>query len=255
MRKQYKPTATRLVIAMAMAVLLHGGPALAQVDTTALPTIGTTSPLGALGSAPAGPAGIPLGAVELSPAGLSPMPLASIGSGACSGVGMASSGIAGSAGTYGSGSSGSYSSFDGGGMSGAMSGAPITTPSTISGACGSMASGGSSSGTSAMPSVAAGPSSSSAGIPLGSTEVSNLGISPIVVVPGQVQTLTLPASPTIPTLSLPAPQSSAPAFPLSLVPTGTSGLGAPCGSGSSSTGRASRIGVLSLRGGIAACTP
>ncbi|SEF10267.1 hypothetical protein SAMN05444161_8402 [Rhizobiales bacterium GAS191] len=242
MRNAYKPTMTRLLIAMTTAALLQSGPSLAQVGTAVLPAIGMTSPLGSSSSfAPAGPVGIPMGAVELNPGGLSPMPLSSTGSAVCSGVGMSSSGMAGSVGMSSSGSSGSSSTYDGGGMSGAMSGYAITTPSTLSGTCGSTASGSSSSGTSATPSIA-GLSSGRAGIPLGSTEVGNLGISPILVVPGPISTLSPPTSPGIPTLTLPAsPPSSA--------STGTSGLGVSCvGGAGGGTLRSGTMGSLSLSG-------
>src|SRR6478672_10864128 len=97
MRKQYRFGAACLLIAMTTATLSYSGPSLAQVDTSAFPAIGTTSPLGGVGALPAsvGPVGIPMGAVELSPGGLSPVPLGSLGSASCSGAGMSSVGMAG----------------------------------------------------------------------------------------------------------------------------------------------------------------
>jgi len=222
MRKQYRLGAAWVLIVMTTAAPFFSGPSRAQVDTSTPPTIEMTSPLGGLGApaAAVGPAGIPLGAVELSPGGLSPAPLGPLGSTSCSAAGMA-----GSVGMAGSGLSPASSSFDGGGMSGATPGAASAMPSTLSSGCGSIATGSSPSGSSAATPSVVGASSSRAGIPLGSTEIGNLGTSPTVVVPGPILTPVSPMLPTVPAFAPPTALSR----PTS---SGVSIGGAPCGSAS-----------------------
>ena len=200
-----------LLIAMTMAAVLPSGPSLAQVSTIPAPAMGTTSPLASPGGT-----GIPLGAVELDPGGMSP--LNSMGSATCSDVGMPGSGTA-----------GSTSTFDGGGMG-----------ATLSGTCGSTASAISSSGTSAALPTAAGSSPGKVGIPLGSTDLTDSGTSPVLVVPVPTAPTLGQAALTAPTPSLPAP----PTYPQLSASTGTSGLGTTCGS----TGAAGTIGTSTASG-------
>src|ERR1700750_1148613 len=71
-----------LLIAATAWSLLCAGPAFAQVEVddplTALPSLGTTSPLGISAGGSVGPAGIPMGSTEISSAGVSPAPTGSV---------------------------------------------------------------------------------------------------------------------------------------------------------------------------------
>jgi hypothetical protein len=191
METTHKLTKAPLLV-MTMAALLCAGPSLAQVSTIAPPAMGATSPLAAVG-----PVGIPLGAVELSPGGLSSTTLGSMGTAACS---VSSTAMAGSNATY-----------DGGGLSGTASGSVGTSASTMPGTCNPTSSYTSSSGTAANSAIAAGSSSGKVGIPLGATEIQNLGISPMLTIP----------SPSVPASGLTTSTSS--------TLSGTSGLSTTCG--------------------------
>jgi hypothetical protein len=154
------PTALMLPTA-----LLVSSSALAQVGGigSLTPGIGATSPLGGVSGSPNSPLGIPLGATELSSPGLSPVPTAALGGDStCSAT---------------SGMSGTNSIYDGGGI--AVGGGANSTP--MSASCGANANGiapSSPSQLSASPSGIAQP-----GIPLGSFELSNAGVSPTIVIP------------------------------------------------------------------------
>src|ERR1700716_322056 len=224
---------------MFATALLCGSPAFAQVGT-AMPTLGVTSSLGTVPGAPVGPNGLPLGA---SP-GVRPVangvtvtiPLPSTSSGAaCSTVATSPLGTFGSPATY-----------DGGGMAMATG---TTTPATaatsgtttsgistssalsatsgvstssgmletsgLSGMCGAGSSSTAASSTPTSTSATPPGGSARAGVPLGSYEVGNLGVSPTAAVPTtNVSPITgsvgssAPSVPTMPTVSSPATASS-----------------------------------------------
>lgn len=175
-----------LPIAIAIA-LLFSGPSLAQVNTIT-PPIGMTSPLSGVGS-PLNPGGIPLGAVELDPGGLTtPGSVITPNSGCTS---AQAPGVLASPSEF-AGTTSALSTFDGGGVGGtaAMNGTSSVNPipTTALGTCGTTAS---PSGTTSILSTTTGTSSgtsstgpgTSVGIPLGSSELSNLGVSPIIGIP------------------------------------------------------------------------
>ena len=201
----------RLLIVLAALPLLPNS-VLAQAAVTPTPSLSVTSPLGMVPSAPVGGTGIPLGSTEIASPGVSPLPMASTATTAmpsgtaCPTIGMSPSTMNGSTATY-----------DGGGMS--VAGAPTTTapatgatpsssevPTTspmidtsgMSGMCGS---GPSSLAASSAPASTPG-SVSRTGIPLGSTEIQNLGVSSAIAVPTIVVSLppitTSPIAPTMP---------------------------------------------------------
>src|ERR1700687_482367 len=253
-----------LIVATAWP-LLCASPAFAQVEVvdplTAMPSLGTTSPLGISPGGSVGAAGIPMDATEITSLGVSPAPTGSVTgtiaiptSGAittsgttCSTGGMSPSGM------Y-----GSTASYDGGGMApgtaapatAATTGTMATLPtaattdptatpgsstssqmsvplgtstslgmlgtSGMSGMCGSgsssIASSSTPTSTSTLPTTPGG--GARTGIPLGSMEISNLGVSSAPAVP---TTGVLPIvgtlgprswAPTMPTL-LPATASTA----------------------------------------------
>jgi hypothetical protein len=178
-------TAGRLAVATTAALLILSGTAAAQLALS--------------GNMPVAGTGIPFGATGLDSPGLSPAPTGIIGptgnGTACPPVGSSSSGMPGTSAMY-----------DGGGIGAA------TSPFASSATCGTLSSGGGSSTilTSPLPLGAV----SHTGIPLGSFEINNGGVSPSVVVP--------------------APTISA---PVSLLPS-TTGASMPCsipGSALSST--------------------
>ena len=153
-------TAGLLIGVTVATTLLPNAQSLAQVSTVGSPGTGTTPYAGGtstvtIGTAPqlpaASPSGIPLGALELDPGGLNSFQ--------CSNPIISSSGMIGSA-------PASSSTFDGGGLT----------------ACSAPAFGASSSAP-AIPSTATGSSATSAGIPLGSSEINNAGVSPILGLP------------------------------------------------------------------------
>jgi hypothetical protein len=162
----------RLWAATVVAILLscncEFSPAFSQVGGMADPTpgIAATSPLGVVPGASVPPTGIPLGATELASPELSPLTdgtagMAGFGS-TCSAVGSPSSGISGA------------STYDGGGMGLGME-ASLPGSGVI---CGASSSG----STAAMSSTASG-NVARTGIPFGSVEIGNAGVSPLVVVP------------------------------------------------------------------------
>jgi hypothetical protein len=209
---------------MAGAIAMLGcSTAFAQVGGMSVPTpgIAATSPLGMSGgSQPSeliGPTGIPLGATELASPGISPVltdPAGMMAS-TCSASGGASTGISG------------ISTYDGGGLA---VGGGISLGSATPCATGAT--------DPASPTVSApsaSPSGASrAGIPLGSVELGNAGVSPLITVPAPTASSspmgTLGSSPSI--LGTPIPPSAliSPASPT----TGTTGVSAnqstaPCG--------------------------
>jgi hypothetical protein len=162
---------TATVVATLLSYNCAFSPAFSQVGGMADPTpgIAATSPLGVVPGASVPPTGIPLGATELASPGLSPLTngtagMAGFGS-TCSAVESSSSGISGA------------STYDGGGMGLGM-GASLPGSGVICGASSS----GSPSSTAAMSSTASG-NVARTGIPFGSVEIGNAGVSPLVVVP------------------------------------------------------------------------
>jgi hypothetical protein len=159
---------TATVVAALLSCNCAFSPAFSQVGGMADPTpgIAATSPLGVIPGASVPPTGIPLGARELASPGLSPLTDGTVGmagfGSTCSAVGSPSSGISGA------------STYDGGGMGLGM-GASLPGSGVICGAS-------SSDNTAAMSSTASG-NVARTGIPFGSVEIGNAGVSPLVVVP------------------------------------------------------------------------
>jgi hypothetical protein len=174
--------------------LLCSSAAFAQVGmiTGAPATLGVTSPLGIGPGAPAGATGIPLGATELATPGVSPsastgMPssMMTTTTSACSTMGgsmqtgasgMGSSSVGATGAVNGespatgavSGTSAPTALFDGAGISGTASGTcPSTTVSS------------SPTGSASSPSLASRSTVGRVGIPMGSTELSTGGVSPL----------------------------------------------------------------------------
>jgi hypothetical protein len=205
----------------ACVVFFASGAAVAQVTGMAAPTptIGVTSPLGMARSTGIGGTGIPFGATEIASPGVSPLPTIAPPAGAatsCSTAGMAPSPIA-----------GSNAAYDGGGLSlatgaptsdasgSATSGLPTTTAmidtSGLSSMCGS---GATTPAASSIPMSTASGSGRGVGIPLGSTEIGNLGISSLLAVPGSsaptMATTAVPISPNMEAASSPTTASTMP---------------------------------------------
>jgi hypothetical protein len=171
----------RCLSIIVVIAMLGCSTAFAQVGGMSLPTpsVAATSPLGTPGSqqsaASVGATGIPLGSTELASPGISPMltdPMGTMLSGtACLAGESASSGISG-------GISGA-STYDGGGL--AISGG--TEPGTaLPGSAAPCAAAGSASAMASAPSTSTG-GDARTGIPLGSVEIGNAGVSPLIAVP------------------------------------------------------------------------
>jgi hypothetical protein len=207
---------------IAAITMLGCSTALAQVGGMSVPTpgIAATSPLGMPGGSQpgtsVGPTGIPLGATELAAPGISSMlsdPTA-MASGCLAGGSGISGGISGS------------STYDGGGLAAGGMGAG-TAP------CAG-ASAGTASPSGSAPSASPG-GASRTGIPLGSFEIGNAGVSPLITVPSP----TISSSPFGIVGSSPSTTGTTMA-PTTLVPsasptTGTTGFSTnqstmPCGS-------------------------
>jgi hypothetical protein len=245
---------SRMPLSLAAAVipaLFSCNVAFAQVGGMAPPTpaIGTTSPLGISTDSPVSPTGIPFGSTELASPGISPAPTLSTGSIAMPGSGSTCS----TAGTASAGMFGSTATFDGGGTtvgtetpataatagmptSSAMStssGMSTTQGLGMSGMCGS----GSSMASSSAPTSPITPGGvARTGIPLGSTEIGNLGVSSAAAVPmvsiapsiGMAGT-----APTLPTVSSTATAGTTGITPFMIPGSNPSGSAlAPTGAGS-----------------------
>ena len=204
--------------------------AVAQVSGTVAPTptIGATSPLGSAGL-PVSPTGIPLGSTEITSAGVSPLPpgptgtIATPGAGtACSTLGTSSYQMYGSSATYdGGGMSVANSMPATGGTAGGTAASPgmltgisatsgisttsgmtqssvISAPGAIdtagmSGMCGSGSNSLAASSNPTSPTTPGG--AQRTGIPLGSVEIGNLGVSSAALVPA-MPVAAPPASPS-----------------------------------------------------------
>ncbi len=241
------------LIAAVIPVLFAGNVAVAQVSGMATPTpsIGATSPLGTGTGSTVSPTGIPLGSTELASPGISPAPAFSTGTTAMPSNGTACSTV----GTAPSGMFGSTATFDGGGMTSGsatpatagtmaapeMSSSSATSTSSgisatsgisttsgmmetsgLSGMCGSGSGSMASSSTPTSPTTPGG--AARAGIPLGSTEIGNLGVSSAAAVPtisASPPVFTGGPVPTIPSVASPPTVSSA---TTSTIPCPTTGL-------------------------------
>jgi hypothetical protein len=205
-----------LIAAVIPALVLCNSAAVAQVTGMASPTpsIAVTSPLGLGTGAGGSQTGIPLGATEIASPGISPAPgvagaMSMPGSGTtCSTVGASPSGMF-----------GSTASYDGGGMAvgsvapatGATSGMSATPgmvqTAGVSGMCGAGSSSvvSSSTPTSTSPTTPGG--GARTGIPLGSIEIGNLGVStaaPVPMVSGSPMVAPSPVVPVMPTVTSPS---------------------------------------------------
>jgi hypothetical protein len=156
-----------LVMAALAVSLLGGSSASAQVGGVGTSPLGAASPLAMGPAVPVAPTGIPLGATEMTTPGTSPAPSSAMGAIGCSSAGGPTSQAA-------------APLFDGGGVAGAAS----------SGCAGTGAGG---SSMPALPTLRAG----RAGIPLGSTELGNAGLSPAPPVS------TMFVSPIVPSVTAP----------------------------------------------------
>lgn len=190
------------LIAAALPALLFCNVAIAQGIPAPTPSLSPTSPLG-LGTGSTVSPTIPLGATELASPGISPAPTGVTGTIAmpgsttsCSTVGISPSTM-----------SGSTSTYDGGGLAvgGATPAAAATSGMSTSGICGSGSGSvaASSAPTPMSPTTTGGLAQT--GIPLGSTEIGNLGVSSAVPVPitgvspttGSVTTSVAPMAPSV----------------------------------------------------------
>jgi hypothetical protein len=213
--------------------------AIAQVSgmATPTPTIGATSPLGIGTGSTVSPTGIPLGSTELVSPGISPAPTYSTGTIAmpgngttCSTVGTAPSGMYGSTATYDGGgmamgtatpataatsgmatSSGMSTSSGISATSGMSTTSGMMETSGLSGMCGSGSSSIASSSTPTSTSPTTPGGAARTGLPLGSIEIGNLGVSSAAAVPtiSVFPTVgTAPLVPTMPTVTSPPAVSS-----------------------------------------------
>jgi hypothetical protein len=224
----------RFLMITAASALLCGHAFAQQAAVMPTPSLAATTPLGMMPSAPVGGTGIPLGATEIASAGVSPTPTAAtgtFGTTACSTIGTAPSTMFGSATT-----------FDGGGVAVGtvtpqstmsampMAGAPMSSSgisptsalidtSGMSSMCGAGSGNLAASSTPTAPLAPAGVMRT--GIPMGSTEIANLGVSSAAVVPTIAVAPTVsaiaPTIPTVPALTLPAPNTTAVAAPTNAV--------------------------------------
>jgi hypothetical protein len=156
-----------LVMAALAVSLLGGSSASAQVGGVGTSPLGAASPFVMGPSVPVAPTSIPLGATEMTTPGTSPAPSSAMGAIGCSSPG-------------GSTSQAAAPLFDGGGMAGAAS----------SGCAGTGAGG------SSMPALST-LRAGRAGIPLGSTELGDAGLSPTPPVS------TMFVSPIVPSVTAP----------------------------------------------------
>jgi hypothetical protein len=170
----------RRVLVIAMQAALFGCiPAFAQVGGMGSPTpgIGATSPLGMAPGSPVPPAGIPMGATELTSPGLSGIPMGATGLGTMGMTGNGTTCL--DMGSPSLGMSGSSTNFDGGGL-GAGTGT-LPSGAATSGTCGTSSSSRASSSAATSPTSPGG--AARTGLPLGSVEIGNAGVSPLLVVP------------------------------------------------------------------------
>jgi hypothetical protein len=203
----------RFLMITTASVLLCSHALAQQAAVMPTPSLSATSPLGMVPSAPVGGTGIPFGATEITSPGVSPAPLPStgiVGSTVCSTIGTAPSTMF-----------GSTASFDGGGMSvGTVTPqSPMATSSGISptsaliDTSGTQSMCGAGSGSLAASSTPTSPTTPGGvprtGIPMGSTEIGNLGISSAAAVPIITVSPTIASTfPTVSAVTLPAPNTT-----------------------------------------------
>ena len=203
-----------LIVGLILALVLCNAAAMAQVTGMASPTpsIAATSPLGLGTGSGVSQTGIPFGATEIASPGISPAPGAP-GAMSIPGSGTTCSTL----GTSPSGMFGSTSSYDGGGIAvgsvapatGATSGMSATPgmvqTAGVSGMCGAGGVVSSSTPTSTSPTTPGG--GARTGIPLGSVEIGNLGVStaaPVPMVSGSPMAAPSPVVPVMPTVTSPS---------------------------------------------------
>src|SRR3984893_4091700 len=234
-RKRRAPMRYSLIAAV-LPTLFVSNIAMAQVSGMAspTPTMSATSPLGITSGSSVSPTGIPMGATEIASPGVSPLPTGSMGTTAMPGSSTTCSTL----GTSPSGMFGSTASFDGGGTavgaatpataatSGAMamsgtsmsSGISATSGMSttsgmldttgLSGMCGSGSSSIASSSTPTSTSPTTPGGGARTGIPLGSTEIGNLGVGSAAAVPTLGVSPTVGAVGTLPTIPIVTPPST-----------------------------------------------
>jgi hypothetical protein len=203
----------RFLMITAASALLSGHAFAQQAAVMPTPSLSATSPLGMVPSAPVGGTGIPFGATEIASPGVSPAPISStIGGTVCSTIGTAPSTMFGSA-----------SNFDGGGMPvgtvtpqstmAMQSSSGIPPTSALIDTSGTQSMCGAGSGNLAASSTPTSPTTPGGvprtGIPMGSTEIGNLGVSSAAAVPIITVTPTIaPTIQTVPAVTLPAPNTT-----------------------------------------------
>jgi hypothetical protein len=173
-----------------LATVLVCSSALAQVGGVGTSPFSATSPLAIGSGSPVGPTGISMGATEMTAPGTSPAPPSAMG---CSSPAGSTSQTA-------------TALFDGGGMAGAASSACAGTGSAAS----------------SMPA----PSTlraGRAGIPLGSTQIDSLGLSPPPAVSTTFVSPIVPSTPS-PQLTIGSPPPTTPPCPVSGVFSGSATL-------------------------------
>ncbi|NOJ45978.1 hypothetical protein HCN50_06870 [Bradyrhizobium sp. WSM 1744] len=221
----------RFLMITAASALLCGRAFAQQAAVMPTPSLSATSPLGMVPNAPVGGTGIPLGATEIASPGVSPAPTGTIGSTVCSTIGTAPSTMFGSTATFDGGgvavgtvtpqSTMSTMPMAGAPMSSAMSSSGIPPTSALIDTSGMSSMCGAGSGNLAASSMPTSPVAPGGvmrtGIPMGSTEIGNLGISSAAAVPTITVTPTVstiaPAIPTVPAVTLPTPNTTAVAAP------------------------------------------
>jgi hypothetical protein len=203
----------RFLMITAASALLSGHAFAQQAAVMPTPSLSATSPLGMVPSAPVGGTGIPFGATEIASPGVSPAPISStIGGTVCSTIGTAPSTMFGSA-----------SNFDGGGMPvgtvtpqstmAMQSSSGIPPTSALIDTSGTQSMCGAGSGSLAASSTPTSPTTPGGvprtGIPMGSTEIGNLGVSSAATVPAITVTPTIASTiPMVPAVTLPAPNTT-----------------------------------------------
>ena len=202
----------RFLMITAASALLSGHAFAQQAAVMPTPSLSATSPLGMVPSAPVGGTGIPFGATEIASPGVSPAPISStIGGTVCSTIGTAPSTMF-----------GSTTTFDGGGMSVgtvtpqstmAMQSSGISPTSALIDTSGTQSMCGAGSGSLAASSTPTSPTTPGGvprtGIPMGSTEIGNLGVSSAAAVPIISVTPTIASTiPMVPAVTLPAPNTT-----------------------------------------------
>jgi hypothetical protein len=219
-RPELESTMKRFLMITTASALLCGQAFAQQAAVMPTPSLSATSPLGMVPSAPVGGTGIPLGATEIASPGVSPAPISStIGSTVCSTIGTAPSTMFGSA-----------TAFDGGGvdvgsvtpqstmsMMPGMSSSGISPTSALIDTSGTQSMCGAGSGNLAASSMPTSPTTPGGvprtGIPMGSTEIGNLGVSSATMVPtitvGPTISTIAPTIPTVPAVTLPAANTTA----------------------------------------------